>query len=147
MPIGGILGEIRLAHRSIAPLYLNSNPDEILKILKEKNLIADQLLCTGTSKKPHEEKHMKWKVVKPRKKQSPKNVINSTRKESRRKRRICKQQGHDGMNWRCNTCGTRKSIRGGSFFEITRISLIIVFKLIIHWVLETRYKGNLYISR
>jgi hypothetical protein len=113
--------------------YLSNSKDEILETLKEKNLIATNAVCTGTIKKPHGEKQMKWRAVNSRSNKKPQT---STRKQGRRKKQ------HDGANWRCNTCGTRRSVRNGSFFEFTRMPLIIVFKLIIHWVLETKYKGR-----
>lgn len=103
---------------SLSELYLESDNTSIVKLLKEKKLIADDMFCNGTTKKPHPELKMKFRPI----------------------------NTNDGFNWRCNYCGTRKSIRTGTFFEYSRQSLTILFKLIIHWVLQTKYNaiGNIF---
>lgn len=37
-------------------------------------------------------------------------------------------------------CGTWKGLRGVSFFENNRLSLMVLFKMMIHWVLQTKFK-------
>lgn len=61
--------------------YLNSNNEDIINIMKSLKLISTEVICNGTSKKPHPEKKMALKY----------------RKEGE-------------CNWRCNNCGTRKTI-------------------------------------
>ena len=55
--------------------------------------------------------------------------------------KLAKRNCLDGYNWRCNYCGNRKAVRTGSFFEVHRISVILLFKLIVHWVIQSKYHG------
>lgn len=96
----------------LSNMYLNSSSEEIINTMKARNMIATQRVCSGTAKKTHPPKDMSFK------------------------KRV---DTDDGFCWRCNRCGTRKSIRAGSFFEQCRAPLAILFKLIIHWVVQTKY--------
>lgn len=87
--------------------------EQIIAELKEKGLLISSCKCKGSENKPHVEKDMKMG------------------------KRACL----DGYGWRCNYCGGRKSLRVGSLFENHRLSIMIIFKLIIHFVLQTKYQN------
>lgn len=99
---------------SLDKLYLSSSGPDIIQKLKEKKLICDKAVCEGSEAKKHEPKEMKF---------------------------VPRNDCADGYNWRCNYCSTHRGIRGKSFFEYSRLKLEILFKLMINWVLMTRYKG------
>lgn len=97
----------------LADLYLKKSPKHIINTMKRKNMIASERICTGPNKKPHPGRKMAYT-----------------------KRADVK----DGHCWLCTRCASRRSIRAGSsFFEQSRIPLVLLFKLIVHWVLQTRY--------
>lgn len=98
---------------SLAEVYNMMTNEEIIAELKDKKLLVSGYKCKGTQNKPHEEKTMK----------------------------IVKRSCLDGYCWRCNYCGSRKSLRVGSLFEGHRLSIIIIFKLIIHFVLQSKYQN------
>ena len=79
----------------LSELYLNADSSVIIEKLMAMKLIASQKICSGTQKKSHPPKGMKF-------------------------------FNRDGENsgWRCNNCGTRRSMRDGSFFEQSRLSLV-----------------------
>lgn len=43
------------------------------------------------------------------------------------------------IQWRCSKCGSQKSIRKGTFIENSKLSILLVLKLVIHWALQTPY--------
>lgn len=97
---------------SLSETYLAYDLKKTIELMQNSNLLDKEKLCSGTEKKNHPPKKMKLQ----------------NRKEA-----------EDGVNWRCTTCGTRKGLRQGSFFEVSRLPLTIIFKLIIHWVMQTKY--------
>ena len=100
---------------SLSEYYMLSSNEEIILKLKEKRLIPFEAKCEGSDKKTHPMKNMRF---------------------------VPRTDSHDGYSWRCNFCGTRRSIRANSFFEYSRLKLITLLKLMVHFVLLMKFKGN-----
>ena len=43
----------------------------------------------------------------------------------------------DKFNWRCNRCGTTRTVRHNSYFEKSRLPLDKMIKIIFYWALQT----------
>lgn len=91
-------------------LYGNLTNQEIIEKLKTWDLLISSVSCEGTEKKPHKMREMK----------------------------LVKRKNRDELSWRCNICGTWKGIRNGSFFDKNRLSISELFKLMLHWVMQTK---------
>lgn len=87
--------------------------EQIINELKAKHLVLSKNICKGPETKPHPQKIMKFVA----------------------------RKGLDDYGWRCNFCGNRKSLRAGSLFEGLRLPIVFLFKLILHWVLQSKYQN------
>ena len=49
-------------------------------------------------------------------------------------------KGNLVYQWRCSKCSTTRSIRADSFIETSKLSVLTILKMIIHWAIQTPYE-------
>ena len=100
---------------NISELNLTSNALTIIEFLQSKNLLNRNNKCNKCNKKSKKKGNNKMKLA------------------------FRFNRGKPNHYWRCPKCGKSASIKKGSIFESYKISVVILAKIIIHWVLNTSY--------